>query len=183
MIEVTELEGAFQFEFAQHDLNALVEHCLHGQRTAAECKQLRLEFALDSALPQIEADEEKLSRAIEHLVDNAVQYTPPCGTIRVRTCRSAGEAIIQISDTGIGINADDLPHIFEQFYRADKARSMSSGGAGLGLFIAKRIVEAHAGRIEAESAIGQGTTFRIRLPLSRQALTAAAQPQPAHPRR
>lgn len=172
MLEATQLDGAFNFEFGAHDLNVLVADCVQAHCADADQKQLRLGFEPGCDLPQIRADGVKLSRAIAHLLENALQYTLPNGTVCIRTCLAAGEAIVQVSDTGIGIGDDDLPHIFEQFYRADKARSISGGGAGLGLFIARRIVEAHDGRIEVESAVGQGSVFRICLPLSRETGTA-----------
>jgi two-component system phosphate regulon sensor histidine kinase PhoR len=99
------------------------------------------------------------------LLDNAVKYSPPGGEVHMRAQTRDGEMAIEISDAGIGISTDDLPHIFERFYRADKARSRDLGGTGLGLSIVKHIAQLHGGSVEAESRMGQGTTIRVRLPL------------------
>jgi signal transduction histidine kinase len=110
------------------------------------------------------ADPFELNRVILNLVENAIQYTPEEHSITVRTGRTALGAHVEVSDTGIGISVDDLPHIFEPFYRAEKARSSVSSGSGLGLAIVQRIVRAHGGRIEVESVLDQGSTFRVLLP-------------------
>lgn len=166
MLEVLQLERTPQFEFAPADVNSLVADCVQAYQAAAVRNKLRLEFQPDSALPPSPVDAYQLRRAVQQLIDNALHYTPPGGAVAVKTYASAAAAVIQISDTGIGIRAADLPHIFEQFYRADQARSDATGGAGLGLAIANCIVTAHQGRIEVESAEGQGSVFRIHLPLN-----------------
>ncbi|HEY8424639.1 MAG TPA: HAMP domain-containing sensor histidine kinase [Limnochordales bacterium] len=112
-------------------------------------------------------DPDRLRELLVILLDNAVRYTPEGGSIRVCLARwrgRDGEVELAVQDTGIGIAAEDLPHIFERFYRADKARSRQTGGTGLGLAIAKWIVEAHGGRIQVESRPGQGSRFTVRLP-------------------
>ena len=164
MLEVIQLEHSTQFEFGLHDLNRLVGDCVQAARTTAAQKRLRIEFEPAEAQPQIRVDPWKLRRAVELLIDNAILYTPQDGVLRVSTSLGAGEAVIQVSDTGIGIADANLPHIFEPFYRADRARSDATGGAGLGLPIAKRIVEVHGGRIDVESKEGRGSIFRISLP-------------------
>jgi signal transduction histidine kinase len=99
------------------------------------------------------------------LIDNAVKYTPPNGRVSIMLEKNGAGAIAQVRDTGIGISQEDLPYIFERFYRADKARSRESG-AGLGLSIARWIADAHRGSIRVESAVGQGTIFEVRVPVS-----------------
>ncbi|MBX6378393.1 MAG: HAMP domain-containing protein [Clostridia bacterium] len=113
---------------------------------------------------EVLGDPDALHQLVLILVENAVQYTPPGGRIDVRLAAENGEARLQVSDTGTGIAAEDLPHIFERFYRADRARRR--GGTGLGLAIARGIVERHGGAIEVESTAGVGTTFTVRLPLA-----------------
>jgi heavy metal sensor kinase len=113
---------------------------------------------------QVRGDEPRLRQVFYNLLDNAVKYTPPGGTIEVRLSRDAGAAVIVVRDTGIGIPAEHLPRVFERFYRVDKARSRAEGGTGLGLSIAKSIVESHGGRIEMSSSPGQGTTCTVILP-------------------
>jgi heavy metal sensor kinase len=114
------------------------------------------------------ADAEALRRALLILIDNAAKYTPERGWVRVDLSANDGFAKLRVSDTGIGIAPADLPHIFDRFWRADKARSRSHGGAGLGLSIAKWIVETHAGSIAVESEAGKGSVFSLHVPLEKQ---------------
>lgn len=119
--------------------------------------------AVDQAL--VLGDEDRLKQLLLNLVDNGIKYTQPGGTVRLSLARDKGWAQLVVSDTGIGIPSEDLPHIFDRFYRVDKARSRAQGGSGLGLAIAKWIVQAHGGAIKVDSAVGQGTTFTITLPI------------------
>jgi signal transduction histidine kinase len=112
----------------------------------------------------LECDRAAISRTLLILVDNAVKYTPAPGRISVALHQSPEGAVIEVIDTGIGISPDDLPHVFDRFYRADKARSRDSGGAGLGLSIAKWIIDEHKGRILISSKTGQGCHVRVVLP-------------------
>ena len=123
----------------------------------------------------MEGDSQSLRRLFLILIDNAVKYTPPGGRIVVSLNTSDGFAISEVQDTGVGISAADLPSVFERFYRADKARSRDTGGAGLGLSIAKWIAEAHHGEIRAQSTLEKGSTFRVRLPLSTTTVRIAQQ--------
>jgi two-component system, OmpR family, sensor kinase len=115
---------------------------------------------------QVRGDTDKLRQALVALLDNAVKYTPFEGSVALSLTIEDGRALIRVSDTGIGIQPEDLPYIFERFYRADRARSRDRGGSGLGLAIAQSIVEEHGGSIEAESTPGKGSTFVMRLPLA-----------------
>jgi len=114
----------------------------------------------------IQADTDALRRALLILIDNAAKYTPSGGSIAVRLEARDGFAIASVSDTGIGIAKEDVAHIFDRFWRADKARSREQGGAGLGLSIAKWIVEMHRGSIDVESDPSKGSTFHVRVPLT-----------------
>ena len=113
----------------------------------------------------VQGDVQALRRLFLILIDNAVKYTPPEGSVTVSACETNNIAVVTVADTGIGIPPENLPHIFERFYRVDKARSREQGGAGLGLSIGCWIVEAHNGKILAESQVGEGSTFRVELPL------------------
>ncbi len=110
-------------------------------------------------------DSDRLKQLILNLVDNAIKYTPTGGRVMMGLSKSDGRAQLVVQDTGIGIPPEDLPHIYDRFYRVDKARTRAQGGSGLGLSIAKWIVEAHQGKIEVESVVGEGTTFRVYLPV------------------
>ncbi|CAL9546780.1 Sensor histidine kinase RcsC [Actinosynnema sp. ALI-1.44] len=113
---------------------------------------------------ELTADPVRLRQAVRNLVTNALRYTPPGGTVTVTGTRSDGHVVIEVADTGVGIDPDDLPHVFDRFWRADKSRSRATGGSGLGLAITKHLVEAHGGTVEVTSAVGEGSTFRLRLP-------------------
>ena len=132
-------------------------------------KQVRLVLDLDHDLPPIEADEARLEEVVYNLLENAATYSPAGGQITIRAARDGAERIgISVIDEGTGIAAADLPHIFERFYRADKARSREAGGTGLGLAIVKHIAQLHGGSVEAESQLGRGTTIRVILPIAPQ---------------
>ncbi len=105
-----------------------------------------------------------LALAFRNLLENAVRHTPDTGRVEASVSSRNGEAVVVVRDTGAGIPADDLPRIFERFYRADPARSRATGGTGLGLAIVKHVAELHGGRVEVESRLGEGSTFRIRIP-------------------
>jgi len=111
-------------------------------------------------------DAERLRQMLVNLINNAIQYTAPDGRVDLSLERKAGQAQITVSDTGQGIAPEALPFIFDRFYRTDKARSRAAGGTGLGLSIVKWVVDAHDGEIDVESEPGEGTTFRVRLPLA-----------------
>jgi signal transduction histidine kinase len=118
----------------------------------------------DSPIP-IQADADALRRALLILMDNAVKYTPKGGSIKVNAGTENGFAIFSVSDTGIGIADQDRVHLFDRFWRADRARSREQGGAGLGLSIAKWVLDMHGGSIDIESELGKGSVFHLRVPL------------------
>lgn len=110
------------------------------------------------------ADEEAINQILDNLVDNALKYTPEGGQIWVRWRAEGGQVCVEVEDTGIGIPEQDLPRVFERFYRVDKARSRELGGTGLGLSIVKHLVQAMHGSIRANSELGHGTTFSVWFP-------------------
>jgi signal transduction histidine kinase len=128
-----------------------------------EGPQLRLEIPPD--LPTVLADPERVEQILINLLGNALQYTQQ-GAITVRAWSEAEKLWIAVTDTGVGIAAADLPHVFERFWRSDRSRDRSSGGTGIGLSISRRLVELQGGEIQVESQIGQGSTFRFSLPLA-----------------
>jgi signal transduction histidine kinase len=115
-------------------------------------------------------DEELLKRMVLNLLDNAVKYTPQGGDISVVVVRENGHARIVVTDTGIGISETDQEHVFDRFYRVDKARSRALGGAGLGLSIVSWIANAHGGHVSLESTLGQGSAFTVELPISKESV-------------
>ena len=115
---------------------------------------------------EVNGDALKLQQVVYNIIDNAIKYTPRGGEVHCSLSRAGRKAVIKVSDTGVGIPEADLPHIFDRFYRVDKARSRETGGTGLGLSIVKQFVLLHGGTIEAASTAGKGTTFTIELPLA-----------------
>jgi heavy metal sensor kinase len=152
----------------QHELTNLstsVREALdQGRRFAAE-KRIDLTADLNSSAIAVRGDSEALRRLFFILIDNAIKYTPEEGTVHLRVEAGNGTATIKITDSGIGIAEPDQLHIFDRFWRADKVRSRGMGGAGLGLPIARWIVNQHAGSIEVQSQLGKGSTFTVRIPL------------------
>lgn len=135
------------------------------QPRAAE-KSIALSVDIGAGLPVISGDADRLAQVLNNLLDNALRHTPAGGRVSVTAGPSPDGALVEVTDTGAGIPADDLGRIFERFYQVDKSRSRP-GGLGLGLAISREIVLAHRGTIEAESVVGLGTRFTIRLPRAR----------------
>ena len=143
-------------------LTPVVTDALAIVRPLAEQKGVTIDTRLDAVT--VVGDRDRLTDLATNLVSNAVRYNHDGGRVSVEVWPDGNDACVRVTDTGTGISADDLPRIFERFYRADKARAADSGGAGLGLAIAKRIVEAHGGSIACKSAAGHGTEVLVRLP-------------------
>ena len=147
------------------DLAGLLAETADEMQIVAQESGLALHVELADHLPPVNANPEQMSILARNLLDNAFKYTRRGGTITL-AARAADQAIeICVSDTGVGISADALPHIFERFYRADPARSRGGGGAGLGLSLVHAIVKAHGGHIDVQSRVGEGSTFTVRLPI------------------
>jgi signal transduction histidine kinase len=146
------------------------DFCQLGEKAAesimplAESKELSLSLSVPASIP-VMGDSQRLSQLLYILLDNAIKYTPNRGTVKLELSQEGNLLAVRVEDNGIGIDAKDLPHIFERFYRADKSRARQVGGHGLGLSIAKWIVETHHGTIRVSSNIGKGTAFTIRLPI------------------
>ena len=146
----------------------IIAPCMEIARIQAEEKKLLLEADYGGDLPMLFGDVYSFREILQNLLDNALRYTAPGGRIHVRAAVEGSEMVLSVADTGIGIPKADQDRIFERFYRADAARSRESGGTGLGLSIVKHLVESYGGRIRVESEVGQGSTFYVHLPLSRQ---------------
>ncbi|WP_018247521.1 two-component system histidine kinase PnpS [Orenia marismortui] len=147
------------------DIVKIIDDTILLLESKAKKKDINLVADLNLSAPNIQADQDQLSRLMINLIDNAIKYTPQGGKVKVSVDQKEEKLILEVEDNGIGIPEDDLPRIFERFYRVDKARSRKLGGTGLGLSIVKHIVEEHQGNISVESEIGQGTRFSVELPI------------------
>ncbi len=145
------------------DLAALLHSTLTSFEAQAATQRVNLRAEVAASLPILNVDPDRFQQTIGILISNALRYTPAGGSITVAARSHRACATIEVADTGSGIAPEDLPHVFDRFYRADRSRSRESGGSGLGLAIAKSIVEAHGGSIEARSEAGPGTTMVISL--------------------
>jgi len=152
------------------NLNELFLEISETARLLAEGKSIQYDQRLPETPLNVSGNAPSLRRLFLILIDNAVKYTSREGRISVVLDSSDGAAVTEIRDTGVGISTTDLPHIFERFYRADESRSRESGGTGLGLSIAKWIAEAHQGKISVVSKVGEGSVFRVQIPLSEDGL-------------
>jgi two-component system, OmpR family, phosphate regulon sensor histidine kinase PhoR len=165
MLKLSRIEaGRLEPEIRPIRVEALVNGCLETTRPTAESKGLQILVQLQPSLPAVRGDGAQLGEVLQNLLDNAVQYTPSGGQIKVEARKNGREVIFTVADTGIGVPESDLERIFERFYRVDTARSREAGGTGLGLAIARHIVDAHGGRIWVESAVGQGSRFHFSVP-------------------
>ena len=153
-------------QFSDVQLAELFQSVIRDWEKKLAEKQLKVVVDLSPDARTIRADETRLHEVLYNLLDNALKYSRENGEIRLRAVQRGPEIVLSVTDNGIGISKDDLPRIFERFYRADKARSRELGGTGLGLAIVKHIAQLHGGRVEAESELGKGTTIRVILPVT-----------------
>jgi signal transduction histidine kinase len=166
---VGDLEKLERFEaenatltISEFDVSELIQHILNNFETEFYKKGIQLDFSGETQL--IQADKDKISQVITNLVSNALKYTPEGGHVEVQVNERKNSIEIVITDSGKGIPSEDIPYIFERFYRADKSRNRLTGGSGLGLTITKAIVESHKGKITVLSELDKGTTFAVSLP-------------------
>jgi histidine kinase len=160
--------GALPLDLKTQDIVPLTGSVAERLRPQFEDKGVALAVDLPPTLPPVLIDEDRISQVLINLLGNALQYTPEGGQVSLVVQQSGDEIQVKVKDTGIGIPVEHLPHLFTRFYRVDKSRSRAGGGSGIGLTIAKHLVEAHGGRIWAESeGIGQGSTFSFALPISK----------------
>ena len=166
--ELTQLSrietGQVELKMEPVNINLLAEEVMAQMNPLAERHQVTLFQELSNDLPLIQVDKDRIRQTIINLVHNAVKFNKPGGKVKISTGHDANSIIVSVSDNGIGIPREDLPHVFERFYKADKART--GGGSGLGLAIARHTVQAHGGDIRVQSEEGKGSTFSFNLPLS-----------------
>lgn len=165
LFELSQLDaGGLTFDLAPDSLSDLISDSLESFRLQAEAQGVTLSGHTEAGLDPVRMDALKISRLLFNLVENAIQHTRAGGQVMIRAAREAGNVILQVEDTGEGIPPEDLPRIFDRFFRGERSRTRSRDGAGLGLAVAESIAEGHNGTIEAQSRIGQGTTFIARWP-------------------
>lgn len=164
LLELSKIEQQyFQLNWQKTDLSEMMKDVYELLKTKAEEKNIELLYSCEGNL-SLEGDAVRLKQIVINLVSNAINYTLPSGNVIMAATEKEDEIVLKVKDTGIGIKEEEIPRIFERFYRVDRARSRNSGGTGLGLAIVKHLVEAHHGKIIVESNVGVGTTFTIKLP-------------------
>lgn len=166
---VSELQGLAELEgensalkLSETNLRALAQRAVDSFQAETLKKQISVTVEGPSVVMQ--ADSDKISRIFVNLISNAVKYTPNGGSVKINLSSGNGKVLIRVEDTGVGISQEDLPYIFERFYRTDRSRNSRTGGAGIGLTIVKAITEMHHGKISVQSEVGTGTKFEILLP-------------------
>ncbi len=157
--------GQLDLELRPAALDGIVEQAVAILRPRAEAKGLTLRIAIAPDLPQVDVDPTRVGQVLRNLLNNAAAHTSSGGEIAVSAARSGPYVAVAVRDSGTGIAPEHLPYVFDRFYRVDKARTRQTGGAGLGLAIARQLVVAHGGSIVAESVPGQGSTFTFTLPI------------------
>ena len=165
LLTLVNIDSGIKMNMEDLDIGALLQEQVKRLAPLARENGIELDCVANQAL-EVNGDALKLQQVVYNIIDNAIKYTPRGGEVHCTLVRSGKKAVIRVSDTGVGIPAEDLPHIFDRFYRVDKARSRETGGTGLGLSIVKQFVLLHGGTINAESTVGKGTTFVIELPLA-----------------
>jgi signal transduction histidine kinase len=162
VLELSRLESdALDLHFEPIDPAAWAQELVAALQPRLDEKKLTLEVAVPSPGLSFRADRDRLWQAVMNVLDNAVKFTPEGGRITLSATPREGGGTLSVADTGPGIAPEDLPFLFERFFKADRSRDRRRGGTGLGLAIAKRVVEAHGGRITVDSTVGVGTTFHL----------------------
>ena len=147
------------------DVSELARSVVSEVDAIARQRQVTLSVQTPPGRPHVSLDSDRIGQVLRNLIDNALRYTPPGGRIDVEVTARAKKLIVSVADTGSGIAAQDLPHVFDRFYRADGSRARATGGSGLGLAIVRQLVEAHGGQVWAQSEQGKGSVFSFSLPL------------------
>ena len=164
LLDLSAIEsGRKKPRFAPVSLPALLKEVEESLKPSAKKRSVRLRLQEPGDLPDVSGDRDQLKQVFMNLVDNAIKFNKAGGEVHIEIRSNGSSVSVRVEDTGIGIPEEDLPRIFERFYRVDKARSRELGGTGLGLAIVKHIIEAHYGSVRAESRVGEGTAFFVSL--------------------
>lgn len=161
--------GRLSLHTAPLDLASFLRETVEAHQTQAQERDVSLALEIPAPLPPVEADRDRLAQVLGNLLNNALRYVPSGGHVTIRARGTEEEVAVSVSDDGPGIPPADLPHLFERFWRGDRARRQATGGSGLGLTIARSLVEAHGGRLWVESAAGKGAVFTFTLPVGQRA--------------
>jgi PAS domain S-box-containing protein len=165
-ITMTKLDAQVELESALTDLNQVIRELEPDMRAILQRKNHSLNIKFDVETPSVRIHLEWFKQALKNLVENAAQFTAEGQSIGISTAYQGGFAIVEVRDGGLGISSEDLPHIFDPFFRGDKSRQGLTGGAGVGLTIAKQVIDLHHGQIQVESTPGEGSIFRVMLPVA-----------------
>lgn len=165
LFEMAQMDaGGLKLHLESTSISDLISDTVESLSAGASHKNIRITGDVSSSIDPIVCDAQQIGRVLTNIIGNAIRYSPDNASIHVAASRSAHGLVISVEDTGDGIRPEDLPHIFEQFYRGEKSRNRATGGTGLGLAISRSIVEAHGGTIGVESKVGTGSRFTFTLP-------------------
>ncbi len=165
LFEMAQMDaGGLRLERRPNAIADLVSDTIESFSAVAAQHGVRLEGRVEAGTDPVVMDAQQIGRVLSNLVGNALRHTPPGGWVEIHAGREGGEVRVEVADSGEGIQPEDLPHVFDQFYRGEKSRNRATGGAGLGLAIARGIVEAHGGQIWVESEPGKGSRFVFTIP-------------------
>ncbi|MDD5038054.1 MAG: ATP-binding protein, partial [Dehalococcoidales bacterium] len=154
------------------DIAGVIRQAVAAVQANATARGISLVTALPDGLPPCNIDSHRISQVLHNLLDNAIAHTPEGGTVTVAAGLQDRWIEVSVTDTGEGIPAEELPNIFERFYRVDKSRARATGGHGLGLTISRRLVEAHGGKIGVQSEAGKGSRFTFTVPVAEQVISS-----------
>ena len=166
LLDIARIESGIKLDLKSIELMPILQRSMRNVQHRADEKSIKVVTDIPAPLPQISGDVSRLEQIFNNLIGNAVKYTPPEGTVTIKIEVRQNTLRVYVVDDGMGIGAEDLPHIFERFYRVRRPETDSIDGTGLGLAIVKSLIEAHQGKIDVESELGKGSTFRVTLPLA-----------------
>lgn len=167
LLDISEIDdGRAPYKFVQGSMVELIQKIVESSQVNAQLKQITLVFQATGFVPPIKFDRQKLKMAMQNLIDNAVKYSNAGGTVNVETRIESDEVVVTVADHGIGMSDETQNKLFTKFFRGREATMKDPTGSGLGLYIVRNIIEKHGGSIEFVSALGEGTTFTVRLPLT-----------------
>lgn len=179
LLDLAQIEsGTIARHLSPVDLKSVVDEAVNTAVTQKRAtSDIAVQTRVDPGLPPFLGDRDRLAQMLINLLDNAVRHTPAGGRVSIAAGRDGDQVLLEVADTGPGIPADHLPHIFERFYRVDRARNAAQGGSGLGLSIVRQIVQSHSGDIQVISQPGKGTRFLVRLPLKESEAATCTRPR------